>query len=121
MMLLYMDEDSMDQALVRAVRARGLDVLTAREAGMVGRPDADQLAFATRLGRVICTFNVKDFWSLHGEMLSAGESHAGFILVAQQRYSVGDVMRRLLRVTAALSAADTVDRAEFLSAWEPLA
>ena len=53
MLLLYMDEDSMDQALVRALRARGLDVLTAQEAGMVGYPDAQQLAFAGRLGRVL--------------------------------------------------------------------
>jgi hypothetical protein len=120
MLLLYMDEDSMDQALVRALRARSLDVLTAQEAGMVGRPDADQLAFATRLGRVLCTFNVRDFWTLHGEMLATGESHAGIILLPQQRYSVGEVLRRLLRVAASLSAADMVDRAEFLSAWEPL-
>jgi post-segregation antitoxin (ccd killing protein) len=31
---LYMDEDSMDQALVRALRARGVDVKTALEEGM---------------------------------------------------------------------------------------
>ena len=109
----------MDQALVRALRARGFDVLTAQEAGMIGRPDADQLAFATRLGRVLCTFNVKDFWTLHGEILAAGESHAGIILVTQQRYSVGELLRRLLRILATLSADDMIDRAEFLSAWEP--
>jgi hypothetical protein len=42
---LYLDEDSMGRELVRAVRARGLDILTALEAGMVARADAEHLAF----------------------------------------------------------------------------
>lgn len=32
---LYLDEDSMRQALVQALRARGVDVITALEAGMM--------------------------------------------------------------------------------------
>jgi hypothetical protein len=47
MLRLYLDEDSMDNALVQALRARGVDVLTAYEAGMIGRVDADHLDFAT--------------------------------------------------------------------------
>ena len=38
---LYMDEDSMDLALVRALRARGVDVTTALDQGMVQRSDVD--------------------------------------------------------------------------------
>ena len=37
---LYIDEDSMDRALVRALRARGVDVTTALEEGMIEREDA---------------------------------------------------------------------------------
>ena len=37
---LYMDEDAMDQVLVKALRARSIDVLTALDAGMIER---DQL------------------------------------------------------------------------------
>ena len=40
----------MDQTLVRAPRARGVDVLTALEAGMVERDDPDHLAYATIQG-----------------------------------------------------------------------
>ena len=36
---LYLDEDTMDKALVSALRARGVDVLTAQEATMIERPD----------------------------------------------------------------------------------
>lgn len=58
---LYMDEDSMDQALISAFRARGIDVLTAFDAGMVRQSDEAHLAFATAQGGVLCTFNVGDF------------------------------------------------------------
>ena len=119
MLPLYMDEDSMDQALVRALRARGIDVLTAHEAVMTGRTDSEHLAFAAGIGRVVCTFNVGDFWGLHSEYLANGRTHAGIILVPQQHYGVGEVLRRLLRLAATLSAAEMVNRAEFLSAWEP--
>ncbi len=121
MLRLYMDEDSMEQALARALRARGLDILTAHEAGMIERADADHLAFATGMGRVLCTFNVGDFWALHSDCLTSGRSHAGLILMPQQRYGLGEHVRRLLRLVATLSSSEMVDRAEFLSAWEPLA
>jgi len=34
---LYMDEDTMDQALVQVLRARNVDVITALDAGMIER------------------------------------------------------------------------------------
>ena len=67
MLRLYMDEDFMRAALARGLRARGIDVLTAQEAGMIERSDPDHLAFAAGAGRVLCTFNVGDFWRLHSE------------------------------------------------------
>ncbi len=48
---LYLDEDSMDRALVRALRARGVDVTTALEADMIETNDAEHLEFAAREGR----------------------------------------------------------------------
>src|SRR5688572_21653875 len=44
---LYLDEDSMDHALVLALRGRGVDILTTMEAGMLARLDEDNLEFAT--------------------------------------------------------------------------
>jgi hypothetical protein len=46
-----------------------------------------------------------------------GVSHAGIIVGTQQRYSVGDQLRRLLKLRAALTSEDMVNRIEFLSAW----
>ena len=50
---LYLDEDTMDRALVSALRARGVDMLTAHEANRIERPDDDHLAFATAEERVL--------------------------------------------------------------------
>lgn len=35
----YFDEDSMDRALVRALRGRDVDIITALEADMIEQPD----------------------------------------------------------------------------------
>jgi len=114
---LYMDEDSMDQALVRALRARGVDVTTALDAGMIERDDVEHLSFATDQQRVLYTFNVSDFYRLHTDYLTRNKNHTGIIVAQQQRYSVGEQMRRLLRLITTKSAHDMVNNIEFLSAW----
>ena len=112
-----MDEDSMDQDLVRALRARNVDVVTALDAGMTGRSDSENLDYASAQGRVLYTFNVGDFYYLHSERLREGRPHAGLVIAPQQRYAVGEQMRRLLRLIATRSASDMSGRVEFLSAW----
>ena len=107
----------MDRALVRALRARGVDVTTALDEGMIERSDSEHLDYATAQGRVLYTFNVGDFYRLHISYLAQGKSHAGIILVRQQRYSVGEQMRRLLKLVAAKSAEEMRDSVEFLHAW----
>jgi hypothetical protein len=114
---LYFDEDSMDQALVRALTARGVDVASALTEGMIKRPDREHLLHATSLGRVLYSFNIADFCRLHSELLNEGEHHAGLILGQQQRYSVGQQMRRLLAISASLSAEEMHDRLEFMGSW----
>jgi hypothetical protein len=114
---LYLDEDSMRRSLVRALRARGVDVITALDCGMIQRDDREHLAYASERGRVVCTFNVADFCRLHTEYLSQGRRHAGIILMRQQRLSVGEQLRRLLRLTASKSSEEMEDWVEFLSEW----
>ena len=43
----------MDTDLVRGLRSRGIDVLTATDAGMIRRKDEDHLVFATAQSRVL--------------------------------------------------------------------
>ncbi len=107
----------MRRSLVRALRARGVDVITALDADMIERKDAEHLDYATQQGRVLCTFNAGDFYRLHTDYMANNESHAGIILMRQQHYSVGEQMRRLLRLRASISAEDMKNWVEFLSAW----
>ena len=92
-------------------------MVTALDAGMIEQSDADHLRYATEKRRVLCSFNAGDYCRLHGEYLGRNERHAGIILMPQQRYSVGEQMRRILRLVAGRSADEMCNRVEFLSAW----
>ena len=84
---------------------------------MRARPDKDHLEYAAAHHRVLYGFNVRDYCTLHAEFLSEGRSHGGILLAKQQTYSVGEQMRRLLRIAASRSAEEMVDKIEFLSDW----
>lgn len=114
---LYIDEDAMSRALVNGLRARGVDVTTAVEEGNMGLEDPKQLETATRQGRVLYTYNIGDFYLLHRLFMNQDKSHAGIIFVPQQRYGVGEQIRRLLNLIAIKSAEDMVNQVEFLSIW----
>jgi hypothetical protein len=114
---LYLDEDSMDDDLVAALRLRGVDVDTANERGMLGRSDVAQLRWSSAQGRTLYSFNVGDFYALHTDFLQRGEHHAGIILAQQRRHSIGDQLRGVLKLRALRSAEDMANRLEFLNAW----
>ena len=115
---LYLDEDLRSLGLYLALQNCGVDVVTALEAGLMGQDDERQLNWATEQGRVLCSFNRGDFFRLHTAYLSQGRTHAGIILIKQQQYSIGELTRRLLNLSAAKSAAEMCGQIEFLSAWD---
>ena len=92
---LYVDEDASQEAVVSALRRKGIDVLTAYDAGREGRTDEDHLRFAATQGRAVYSLNVSDFTRIHAEFLSRGEEHAGIIIIPRQRYRIGEKARRL--------------------------
>ena len=114
---LYLDEDASARSLARGLRARGLDVLTAVEAGQLEADDPGQLTFAAQQGRTIYTYNVAHFHALHSVWMSQGQTHAGIILVAQSQFTIGEQLRRVLKLVASLSAHEMRNRIEFLSNW----
>jgi hypothetical protein len=117
MVRLYFDEDAMSHALVYRLRARGLDVVTPEEAGTRGFADEAQLDWATAQGRVLYTFNIPDFCRIHSNYMRQEREHKGIIVCHQQRYSIGEQMRRILKLAATKSAEEMVNNLEFLSAW----
>ena len=68
------------------------------------RGDEEHLLWAAAHKRSLYTFNVRDYCRLHAEFLVQGRSHAGIILAKQQHYSVGEQMRRLLKLIATKTA-----------------
>ena len=114
---LYMDEDSTARSLFIALQSRNIDIITSLTTNRLSYSDEQQLLWAKSQGRVIYSANIKDFYHLHTKFLTQGQSHAGIILVQQQRYSIGQIMRGILRLIAAKSAEDMIDQVEFLSDW----
>jgi len=110
---LYLDEDLSRHQLIWALRARGFDVLTSFEAGMNAQSDHAQLGFAASKGRLLVMANVRDFAQLHRDWLCHGRTHSGIMLVPQQRYSTGELVRRLLRATP--SGIETISGLYYLS------
>ena len=107
----------MDRTVVRALRARAVDVTTAWDEDMIARSDREHLDYAAEQGRVLFSFNVGDFCDLHTQYMAEGKGHAGIILARQQVYSVGELMRRLLRLIGIRSAEEMENWVEFLGVW----
>ncbi len=115
--LLYIDEDSMDEDFVQALKARNVDVLTVADVGMLHRSDEEQLNWARENKRVIFSFNTRDLYRLHTTLLEQGLSHAGIILAPQQRYGIGELIRGVLRLINTKLAEEMQGQVEFLSNW----
>lgn len=103
----YTDEH-VPNAVVKGLRFRGINVLTAKEANMLGATDEEHLAFANKEGRTIFTQD-GDFLRLN----SKGFEHRG-IVYAHQRTSIGKVVRGLLLIHQVLETDGMKNHIEFL-------
>lgn len=103
----YMDEH-VASAVTSGLRLRGVDVLTAQEAGVLAASDEDHLALAARDGRVLFTQDA-DFLRLHAR----GIGHAG-IVYAHQRTPVSRIVRGLMLIYQALDSEDMQNHVEFV-------
>jgi len=95
MIKLYLDED-VPEAIAKALRLRGYDVVTVKEAARRSMTDIDQLKYASSGNRVILTFNVADFCKIHSEFIAKGLNHSGIILSKQ--LPIGVIVKALLKL-----------------------
>ena len=114
---IHLDEDADAHALLNGLRHRGWDVTSSRERGLLRFSDEEQLAWAAGQGRALFTYNASDFCLLHTEFLRQGRHHAGIIIGDQQTVSIGEEIRRLIRITEAKTAVELCNHLEFLSNW----
>jgi len=81
---LYTDEDM--SALVAILpRAKGVEVTTVPEQSALGKTDAEQLEFASAMGRCFLTHNRVDFERLHIQYTEDSRQHSGIIVIPQKK------------------------------------
>jgi hypothetical protein len=103
----YLDEH-VDLDVARALRRRGVDVVTAQEAGQRATDDEILLRTATADSRVFVSQDADVL-----RLISQGEPHAG-IAYAPQGTPVGDLIRGLMLIYDVLGAEEMVGWVEFV-------
>lgn len=94
-------------------RLPGLDVVTARSAGLAGTPDPDVLTWAAANGRVVLTHDRQTMAGFAYDRVTTGEPMAGLI-VAESRATNRRVIDDPELICAATTAADWANRVEFI-------
>jgi predicted nuclease of predicted toxin-antitoxin system len=111
---LYLDED-FHPDLADALRQHGHDCRSCIEAGMLGKSDEEQLAYATAEGRCLVSFNVGDFAALAQQWAQTGRAHAGIVVTQQvSRQRLGQLLQRLLLLLNTTSADEIANVLRFL-------
>ena len=109
---LYMDEQVQGQ-ITRALRARGVDVITVQEDGRDGAEDPDVLDRAGALGRVVFTRD-DDFLREATRRQRAAESFGGVVYAYQLGPSIADCIRDLELIAVAGEPDEFEDRVQYL-------
>ena len=112
--ILHLDADTSFKSLYQALCARGHDVTRTPNAWMPqNASDERQLLGATAQGRVIFTFNVRDFLALANRF----PAHAGILLTAQSTWTLSALIMAVDRVLVETQAEDWLGQIRWLSDW----
>lgn len=114
-LIFYFDEN-IQTPLADALKTRGIDVVTTREAGNAGIEDIRQLAYAAEKGRTILSYNKRDFALIHYQWMRIARSHSGIVLSDQ--LPIGIILRRLMKLYYTVNRDDMMNRLEYLGAWK---
>lgn len=110
---LHLDADTSRKALLEALLARGHDVTRTPNPWMLrDASDETQLLGATAQGRVIFTFNARDFMPLAQKY----PAHGG-ILLAPQRWPLADLIVALDRALTETAGTDWPGQVRWLNDW----
>ena len=102
-------DEHVPDAVAHALRSRGIDVVTASEAGSLGSSDARVLGVASAAERVLVT-NDSDFLRLHGQQ----HRHACIAYCQQGERSIGQLVAALVLIYEVLEPSEMAERVEFL-------
>ena len=102
-------DEHVPHAVARALRRRGIDVLTASDAGLRGAPDSEYFIRSHAEGWVIVTQDA-DFLRLHFQQ----QPHAGIVYYQQSTTQHWQVVEGLLLIHEVLEPTEMIGRLEFL-------
>ena len=103
----YCDEH-IPLSIAKALKRRGVDILTAQEAGLMGMADEKHLQLAVSQARTIITQDT-NFLRIHG----TGTSHQG-IVFAHQGTSIGEFIQGIILIYQVLSEQEMKNHVEYL-------
>lgn len=104
----YYTDEHVAKAVIRGLRLRGIDVLTASEADMLGATDEEHLHRAAENARVIFTQD-DDFLRL----AARGHEHTG-IVYAPQHTPISTMISGLMRIYQIVTLDEMRNHIEFL-------
>lgn len=109
---LHLDADTSKKSLLKSLTEMGHDVTrTPNEWMTLDATDLEQLLGATAQGRVIFTFNVRDFMALAQKY----PAHAGILLSAQK--PLPELLPALARMFDATTADEWQGQVRWLNDW----
>ena len=112
---LHLDADTSIKALQKALRARGHDVTRTPTKWMpLDADDRTQLLGAAAQGRILFTFNIRDFQ----ERAKQYPEHHGLVLAAQNRWKLRELIEALDHMLSATEADGWVAQVRWLNDWK---
>ena len=113
---LHLDADTSIRQLQRALVERDHDVARTPNDWISQEADDEaQLLGATAQGRVIFTFNIRDFIALAERY----PHHRGIALAAQRQWTVSNLIAALDRMLTETIAEEWVGQVKWLAHWKP--
>lgn len=111
---LHLDADTAIKALERALLERDHDVTRTPTVWMpFDASDEEQLLGATAQGRIIFTFNIRDFQILAQQF----QQHAGIVLAVQTSWTLSQLIHALDRLLSETHAEAWVGQVRWLNQW----
>lgn len=108
---MYLDED-VNVLIADLLRARGFDVITARDAGQLHATDAEQLAYTISQSRTLVTHNRTDFEELVQSYFDSGQTHYGVIFAV--RRPPQEIAQRLLAILNQIASDEMQNQVRYI-------
>ena len=111
---LHLDADASIKALHKALRNRGHDVIrTPTEWMPLDADDRTQLLGATAQGRILFSFNIRDFLRL----AKSYPEHHGLLLAAQNHWTLRELIAAIDRMLSETESEEWTGQVRWLNDW----